>query len=41
MSNKEGKPQYDGASTSSNAVKLLEYIGFPEEIIEEAMDFLS
>lgn len=27
---------YDGATTSKNAIKLLEYIGFPDEIIEEA-----
>ncbi len=32
---------YDGASTSSNAIKLLDYIGFPEEIIEEAVGFLQ
>ncbi len=32
---------YNGASTSSNAIKLLDYIGFPEEIIEEAVDFLQ
>ena len=32
---------YDGASTSSNAIKLLDYIGFPEEIITEAIDCLN
>ncbi len=32
---------YDGASTSSNAIRLLDYIGFPEEIITEAEDFLT
>lgn len=27
---------YDGATTSKNAIKLLEYVGFPDEIIAEA-----
>jgi len=32
---------YNGASTSSNAIKLLDFIGFPEKIIKEAVDFLD
>lgn len=27
---------HEGAATSKNAIKLLEYVGFPEEIIEDA-----
>ena len=32
---------YDGASTSSNAIRLLDYVGFAEEIISEAVEYLN
>jgi len=31
---------YKGPSTSKNAIKLLEYVGFPDEIISEARNFI-
>ena len=30
---------YDGVSKSRNAIKLLKYVGFPDEIINEAEGF--